>query len=369
VSLRPTQLALLGVLLLAVSLAGVPFFLHTHAIPALHGVVVDGRGFGVSEASVFLFSEDEMRLVEETTSDEDGDFDFLLGVESGRVLVRPRAESGFLPAWSPANAGRAGRLPFVLRPARTLAVDVRDERGAPVPQAEVRVYEVRSEPAVVALARTDAEGHAVLLAPERAHVAAFAPTGPHLARWRFDADIASEGARLELVLPPARTVSGIVRGASGPLAGIVLVSWEEGLAEGWNGFTRSDEEGRFELPCSAAPTLVRALDPAGAHLPARLRVAERGDELVELTLERGTPLVVQTTRGGLPLESLVWSWSPQAEAWSWGVRSSASGRATVPVAKRFSIRAEPLDPAFAPLDAWDVAYEVGTLRLEAPKTP
>jgi hypothetical protein len=74
---------------------------------------------------------------------------------------------------------------------------------------------------------------------------------------------------------------------------------------------------------------------------------------------------VRITRNGLPLEAFVWSWSPEAEVWGWGARSSPSGRATVPVGERFSIHADPLDPAFDALEAWDVPYRTETLRLEA----
>lgn len=363
--LRPTQVALLAVCALAISLAGVPYLLRAPRAGALRGVVVDARGFGVTDASVYLFDEGALRLVEETRSDPDGDFEFHLAVDGARVLVQPPEASGLLPAWSAAGAEAESRLAFVLHPARELTVRVRDARGAALPLAEVRVYEEREEVAVLACVRTDLEGRARLPAPERAHVAVLAPSAPHLMRWRFDLEVPAGGARLELEVPESVTLDGVVHGPEGPLAGVILVSWEEGAPEGWNGFTRSDSAGRFTLARTRNATLLRALDPSGAHLPARLRLPPGASAPLVLALEPGAPQVVRTTRNGLPLEAFVWSWSPTAEVWSWGARSDPAGRATLPVGERFSIHAQPLDRAFAPMEAWDLPYRMETLRLEA----
>jgi len=365
VRLRPTQIALLAVGALALSLAGVPYLLRTPGTGALRGVVVDARGFGVVDASVYLFEEEALRLVEETRTDPDGDFEFHLPVSGARVLVKAPEASRLLPAWSASGAEAQSRLALVLHPARELGVRVRDERGAPLPLAEVRVYEEREEVAVLASVRTDHEGRARLPAPERAHVAVRAPSEPHLMRWRFDLEVPAGGARLELEVPDSLPLSGVVRGPEGPLAGVVLVSWEEGAFEGWNGFTRSDSAGRFTLARTRGATLLRALDPSGAHLPTRLRLAPGAGEPLALELEPGAPQVVRTTRNGLPLEAFVWSWSPTAEVWSWGARSDPAGRATVPVGERFSIHAEPRDRAFASMEAWDLPYRMESLRLEA----
>lgn len=363
--LRPTQVVLLGVFALALSLAGVPFLLGSPDTGALRGVAVDSRGFGVAGASVFLFQEQELRMLEETRTDDDGDFEFLQATTGTRVFVRPEPGSGLLPAWSPSEAEGETRLALVLHPARALEVHVRDPQGAPIPLAEVRVYTQRTETVVLATARTDARGSAHLPAPAQAHVAVLAPREPRLMRWRFDLAIPEAGLELEFSMPSGESLGGVVRGPEGPLANIVLVSWEEGSLDGWNGFARSDERGCFTLPRTPGPTLVRAQDPSGAHLPARVRATTVGEEGLEIHLEAGAPQIVRTTRNGLPLEAFVWSWSPEAEVWSWGARSSPAGRATVPVGERFSIRAEPLDPAFGPMEAWDVPYRTETLRLEA----
>lgn len=363
--MRPTQVALGAVLALAISLAGVPFVLRSPEEAALRGVVVDSRGFGIADASVFLFQESELRLVGETRSDEDGDFEFPLMPQDARIFVQPSPSSGLLASWSPSRTEAEERVAFVLHPARTLEVRVRDAQGAPVPLAEVRVYETRAEPVVVALGRTDGTGLARMPAPPRAHVAVLATQEPRLMRWRFEQDIPARGARLEFELPAPRVLRGFVRSPDGPLAGIVLVAWEEGDPEGWNGFAHSDDSGRFELPSTRTRTIVRALDPSGAHLPALLHVGPETGEPLDLELQPGSPQVVRTTRNGFPLEAMVWSWSPTAETWSFGARTSKGGRATLPVGERFSILAEPLDPAFAPMEAWDVPYRTETLHLEA----
>jgi hypothetical protein len=364
------QLALAFVALVALSLAGIPFFVREDdSSGPTRGVVIDGRGFGVAGAAVFLFSEQDLQLIEEARTEEDGDFAFHLDTTRARVFVRPPAQSSLLPAWGPSAEEAAGQQAFVLRPARSLVVEVTDPLGAPLAGAEVRVYERRDEAAVIALATTDGEGRATLLAPARADVAVFAPDRARLARWRFDCMIPEQGATLSFALPSAHSIAGQVRGPAGALEGILLVSREEGMEGGWNGFAHSDAEGRFELPFTDAPSSLGACDPAGEHLPARLLFETLPDGPFELALERGAPLVVRVSRNGFPLGARVWSWNPASESWSYGTRTGPSGRAEVPAAARFGVRAEPLDPAYAPLEAWDVPYEEGTLPLEVDPRP
>jgi hypothetical protein len=362
----PTRSALVLLGVLIVALVGVPGLWRTRAPEGvIRGVVVDGRGFGIADAAVFLFSEEDLQLIEETRTDAEGDFDFQLTAERPRVLVRPPQASELLSSWGPSAEEAGGTLAFVLRPARPVDVTVRDEAGRPVVGAEVRVYEHRLEAAVVSLAETDVRGRATVTAPAQADLAVFAPGAPRLARWRFDVSIPEAGAELTFSLPAARTVRGHVTDGSQPLEGIVVVAWEEGIEGGWNGCATSDRDGRFELPFTAGPLVVRALDPGLTFLPAKLRLATEPEEPLELALARGSAQVVRTARAGLPLVARVWSWSPEAEAWGWGARTTSSGRATLPVSARFAIHADPLDPAYAPLEAWDVPFEGSTLRLEA----
>lgn len=357
-----------GVALLALALMGVPFFLARRLPGTLDGgLVVDGRGFGVADAAVYLFSEEHLQLVEETRTDEDGDFTFHLDAARPRIWVRPPGDSGLLPAWNPPAEATSGPQAFVLARARPLCVNVRDlfQADAPIAGAEVRVYEAEEEPSVVAIGTSGVDGRALLSAPAVAHVAVFAPGPTRLARWRFDVAVPEQGGELFLALPPVRELRGHVRDAHGPLAGIVLVSWEEGLEGGWNGFVRSDAQGAFVLPCTAGPTEVRALDPEGRALPRRLRLASDHEGPLEIELVQGHELAVRTTRKGFPIGARVWSWAPEAEAWGWGLRTSSGGRARISVDARFGIRAEPFDPALAPLEAWDVPYTEGLLSLEA----
>ncbi|NOT30766.1 MAG: hypothetical protein HOP15_10010, partial [Planctomycetes bacterium] len=303
-------------------------------------------------------------------SEEDGDFAFQLEAARPRLFVRPSAESGLLPAWGLPAEDAAGSQAFVLRRARRLAVEVRDLAGAPVVAAEVRVYERRGEAAVIALGETDRDGRAVLLAPALADVAVIAPGNARLARWHFDCSIPAEGSTLAFTLPPATSVSGQVLGAAGPLEGIVLVAREDGLEGGWNGFALSDAEGHFALPFTAAASTLSAYDPAAEYLPGRLRFdSTRASPALALELERGAPLVVRVSRQGLPLGARVWSWCPTSASWSAGARTGPSGRAKVPVGARFGVHAEPLDPAYASLEVWDVPHETGTLQLEAGARP
>ena len=225
---RATQVGLVGFGLLALSMTGIPFFLHApERADVLSGVVVDGRGFGVEGASVYLFSEDDQSLIAETLTDGDGDFEFQLEAERPRVYVRPSEEEGLLAAWSLPCEELAPRLSFVLQPAHPLGVTVRNHAGELVAGAEVRVYD-RREPAVVSLGETDGLGRAVLAAPASAHVAVLAPGAVPVARWRFDFEVQPAGSELELTLPAARVVRGRVQGERGPLGGVVVIASEAG---------------------------------------------------------------------------------------------------------------------------------------------
>jgi hypothetical protein len=330
--------------------------------------VVDERGFGVKDAAVYSFSVQHEALIEETLTDEDGDFTLSVTPEEARVYVVPPREGGLLSAWGPLAEDSSGRLAFVLHPSREVRVTVRDAGGKPVAGAEVRAYDLRGELAVVSLVETDADGRARLRVPARAHVAALAPDPPRSMSWRFDLEVAAEGAAIELLLPAARPLRGSVRDEGGPLANICLLSGREGADEGPTGMATSATDGSFELACDSGPFLLQAVDPDGTHLPYRARLS--GDSCGELViqLERGRPLVVRTTRGGFPIESRVWSWSPSTQAWGWGTRTRA-GRATVAVDESYSLHALPLDPAFDALEVWNVPYEQGSLHLEAKATP
>jgi len=369
VKLQATRVTLGLVLALALALAGVPALLPARTpLAPLHGVVIDDSGYALAGARVFLFAEDEARLCSATESDASGEFSFPLVPARPRVLVRAPPASGRLDAFGPPVEDAGGRLAFVLPRARPLVVRVRAADGAPVADAEVRVYSERGEAALVALGTTDARGQIELGAPARAHVAAFAPdTG--LARWAFDVELAEAGGEVELELTPATPLRGRVHAQGEALAGIALVLWEDGLAGGWNGLATSDAEGAFELPRTAAPCTLRALDPAGRFLPARVTLAPDGPDFVALELALGARQTVRTTQRGLPLVTRVFAWSPAVEAFGYGQRTNGAGRVELAVAERFAVVALPLDPAFAPLERWDMAPSALDLRLEPQRSP
>ena len=370
-NLSPTRLALLAVLLLAFTLAGVPSFAPAGPPPGpLRGVVIDGAGFALADARVFLFAEHEGRLCAETRTDKHGEFDFVVVPPHPRVFVRAPAGSGRLDAFGPPAEDCGAALAFVLQQARTLVVHVRDEAGAPVEGAEVRVYEERTEAAIVALARSDEHGNARVAAPARAHVAVVAPDEAGLMRWKFDLDVPESGLELDFELPEARPVRGRVSAAGEPVAGIELVLWQDEVDGGWNGFATSAADGTFTLPWTGGPATLRALDPAGRFLPARRALAADGPGELLLELERGARRVVRTSRRGLPFVARVFAWSGSAEAWGYGPRTNGAGRVELPVDAPFGLHVAPLDPALEPIECWDVPADSGELRLEPePRRP
>jgi len=365
VRLAPTRAALLLVLALALALAGVPTLVPEEPTPGpIRGVVIDSTGYPLAEAQVYLFSEREGRLHARTRSDAQGEFRFTLVPPGPRVFVRAPPGSGRLDAFGPPAEDCGASLAFVLHPARPLEVRVRDQAGAPLAGAEVRVYEERTEASAVGLAHTDAQGTARVGAPARAHVAVVATDGTGLMRWRFALAVPEAGTTLDVTLPRAELVRGRVRCAGEPVAGIELVAWEDGLEGGWNGFATSAEDGSFALPRTSAATTLRALDPRGRFLPARLVLGTPSADALEVELVRGEPQVVRTTRRGLPVVTRVFAWSEEAGAWSYGPRTNGAGRVELPVGARFALHAAPLDPALEPSECWDVPRGQGELRLE-----
>lgn len=365
-----TRLAVLLTSALALALAGVPTLGPARPVGPLRGVVIDSAGFALVDAQVFLFAEEEERLYGETRTDAAGEFDFALVPPHPRVFVRAPAGSGRLDAFGPPAEDCGATLAFVLQRARPLAVQVHDERGAPLAGAEVRVYEERTEAAVVALARTDEQGKAQLPAPARAHVAVVAPDETGLMRWKFELEVPEDGLELDFELPTARRLQGFVRAAGQPVSGVELVLWQDGLDGGWNGFTTSAADGSFCLPWTRGPATLRALDPAGRFLPARraLDPEEPGEPQLELT--PGTRRVVRTSRQGLPFVARVFAWSEEAEAWGYGPRTNGAGRVELPVDAHFGLHVAPLDPALEPIECWDVPPGPDELRLEPkPRRP
>jgi hypothetical protein len=357
---------LLLVSVLALGLAAVPALFPIAPRPgSLRGVVLDERGFGVPSAAVYLFDADAGRMVEEVRSGPKGDFASTLDRGRARIFVQPPAAAGLAADWA-RSPPDGGRLAVVLRRGRALRIRVRASDGRPVSGGEVRVHDPGADYDVVALARTDDLGRARLIVPERVTVGVVPEDATLAPRWSLDLDVPAAGLDLDLELPRSTPFRGEVRGADGPLAGILLTAWEDGPGGEWNGFDRSDVEGRFELARTSPGTLLRAVDPRGVHLPLRITFAGPPPVPLVLTLERGNPLVVRPSWDGRSSEARIWSWSPSAATWSFGERTE-EGAARVPVESRFGIRADPFDPALAPIDAWDLPLQAQDLRLESPR--
>ncbi len=348
-----------------VALMGLPEWLRP-GIPRgpIEGVVVDERGFGIAGAALFLFETEGSRLAEETRSDPRGRFAFQQRPHFFDVYARPPEESGRVGAWALSRSRSTPEVALVLRTGRVLTVRAVDERGRALPGAEVRAYDRRGE-AVVSRAFTDRDGRSSLLAAAQTHLAVFDPdTG--LARWRLDLGVPEEGGYHSVQIPEARSLSGRVRDRDGPLEGIVVITSEEGAGAGWNGFALSDAEGNVTLPVTSRPTLVRALDPDLAHLPVSRRLEAGARDLGEIVMDTGEPLAVHTARGGSDLVARVWAWCPACATWSWGRWTDELGMLSLRVSSRFALFAEPLDPIYGPLEAWDLEYDEPYLELRGP---
>lgn len=363
-TLDRTKVGLGALLASTLALAGVPGLV-AEVPPSgpLRGVVVDSSGFALADARVFLFREDEERLVGETSTDSSGEFRFALVPPRPRVFVRAPAGSGRMDAFGPSAQDAGASLAFVLHRARALTVRVRDEAGQALAAAEVRVYEERGEAAVLALAHTDERGEAHLGAPSRAHVAVVAPQSG-LMRWAFDLTVPEEGRSLEFVLPSAHALHGRVLARGEPVAGVALVAWEDGAAGDWNGHATSAADGSFTLPRTHAPLTLRAVDPLGRFLPTRLALAPDGPTEVELELAAAELQIVRVARAGRPLVARVFVWCEAAGTFGYGLRTNGAGRIELPVPEHFSLHAAPLDQAQEPIEAFDLGRTSSEIRLD-----
>lgn len=361
-STRATRWTLGGIALAALALAGLPEVLPAGAPPGvLRGVVVDSAGYALPGAQVYLFAGDSERPRAETRTDAAGGFDFAFVPPLPRVFVRAPEGSGRLDACGPAP-GTRGPLAFVLHRARPLTVRVSRPEGLSLAGLEVRVHEARGESSVLALARTDGEGRAVLGAPARAHVVVEErDTG--LFRWSYDVAVPESGRELTLELPASRPLAGTVRVDGRPRAGLAL-TLHGGVERVWSSATRSDEHGRFLLARPPGPFTVTVRDPLGRVLPGHYRIAPELDGELALEAEEGAPQVVRTTRGGRPLAARVHLWSPELELLGPGLRTNGSGRIELAVPPQFTLITAPLDEVQEPMLVPDLARSERELALD-----
>ena len=349
----------------AIALSGVPG-IGPGPTPAgsLSGLCLDARGYAVPDARIALFDANTLELVETTRSDLEGRFAFQARPASFSAFAEAPEGSGFANTWVLDRTRENHSIELILRAARDVGVRVVDENGRPIEGAEVRVYEIRREPALVAHATSDREGRATLKAPTRVHIAVRAEGRPQ--RWQYDLDVPAEGTQYSFHLPRGRTVRGTVTGPYGPAPGILVSSWQSAEPQEWNGYAVTDEKGRFELVTSAASAELEILDPTGFHLPVVEAVDAEEEELGEIPLARGERVSVQTTDAdGRPLPTRVWIWSSETHCWSYGRETDDAGFIELAADGRYSVVAEPTYGGDDPLELWNKKLDANPVELSS----
>ncbi len=373
-------LFLLGVGTLA--LAGVPGY-GTYLAPegSIAGIVRTVDGETLEDVEVALFDGGRLSLVEIAYTDDHGRFAFSWAPSEFELLATsPRDD--LAPAWADrdALALHAGEVDLeftlALPAARPETVSVVDAHGNPIEGAEVRVLSGGPDPAVLERVLTDTNGSARVrrpLGPEDALLAVLAPNAgaEHWLAWSST-----------IVLPKApRHVGRVVDEDGQPIADLTVSAWSDdaaadGRTEGFQGWTPTDEDGRFVLACASTATL-RITDPAGRFAPASHELDPADDGPLELGLTRGRRLevsVVRSVESDAPLRADVRVLT--GEVWSHRVRTDAEGRARfrVPLDAHPSVIAVPVgsEPAANALTTWDAPATRRELQLAPPradKTP
>jgi len=349
----------------AIALSGVPG-IGPGPTPAgsLSGLCLDARGYAVPDARIALFDANTLELVEITRSDLEGRFAFQARPASFSAFAEAPGNSGLANAWVLDRTRDNHSIELILRTARDVGVQVVDENGRPIEGAEIRVYERRKEPALVAREKSDREGRATLKAPPSVHIAVRAKGRPQ--RWQYDLDVPAEGAHYSFHLPRGRTVSGTVTGPFGPAPDILVSSWQSAEPREWNGYAVTDEKGRFELVTSAASAELEILDPTGFHLPVVEAVDAEEEELGEIPLARGERVSVQTTDAdGRPLPTRVWIWSSETHCWSYGRETDDAGFIELAADGRYSVVAEPTYGGYDPLELWNKKLDANPVELSS----
>lgn len=359
----PITLLLVLALGLLGALLGVPTLTPPAPAGARTGVVVDARGYGAAFTSVYHFDA-AGELVERTLTDEQGRFALRVPTAVAHVLAHPERDRGLAPRWRLDEPLEAARLEFVLAPARPLDVLVRDELGATVPGAEVRVYERGPQVAAIAMARTGSDGVARLVTPPRADVAVHVPGEPGRWAWRQDVALPGEGpGRLEVELAAPRVVRGVVHGNGAPVEGLCLLAGDPAAPQDF-AFTTSAADGSFALAVAdVGCTELQVVDPEQRYLPRRLVLTDR--EPLDVALVPGAPLEVAYGSPASDPRAWVWAWNSEEQLWSWGLSTAADGRVRLRVGRRFGLHAEAVSPGYEGLTLWDLEYRSPFLRLGA----
>ncbi len=361
--LTKAALVMLGVG--AIALSGVPGIGSSPGPDgSLSGLCLDHSGYAVPDARVALFDANSLELLETTRSDSEGRFAFQSTPASYSAFAEAPDDSGLSNTWVLDRTQANSSIELILREGREVMVRVVDENGRALESAEVRVYEIRRDPAMVAHERTDREGRVTLKAPPSAHIAVRAEGRPQ--RWQYDLDVPVEGGHYSFHLPKGRTIRGTLHGPYGPAAGIVVNSWQNAEPREWNGYTVTDAEGQFELAASVTSTELEILDPTGFHVPTLEVVGAGTNELGTITLERGNRVSVQTLDAdGRSLPTRVWIWSSDAHCWSYGRETDDAGFIELMADERYSIVAEPVFGGYEALELWDKKFDTNPVQLSS----
>lgn len=366
--LTPAKLTLLMLGVGTVALMGVPGFGRYYPPQgAVTGLVVDTRGLGLDGIEVALFDDHELSLVALTRTDAHGSFAFHQVPPRFHVFAYPVGTEPLVGAWA-LDCERAplNHVELTLSAGHALSVAVVDERGMPLRETEVRVYDPGQGAIAVHRVPTDEDGRVALVTPPFCHIAVLGPAD-FAPAWFFDQEISEQGRSLEVTLRPAIEVAGRVVDSEGtPLAGIVVSGWEFESEEHWTGYVLTDSQGSFRLPTASGQAFVRAVATDRPYLPAVEAVGGTA-ELAELVLGPGHPLEVRTRSDGEGLQTRLWVWSESAGAWGWGETTDADGLLATVVSTVHGLIAEPLDDAHDEAEALDLTYQGPSRLLPLPR--
>ncbi len=142
---------------------------------AITGEVLDAAGRARPDVQVGLFRGGSLDLVELTRTDWLGRFAFQQAPATFHVLALPEPREALGPGWLlDLEGGSDSRVVVVLPSTNEVRVEVLDDTGSPVEDAEVRVYlDARGEllpTTLQARGRTAADGTAQLAAPPLCHL-------------------------------------------------------------------------------------------------------------------------------------------------------------------------------------------------------
>lgn len=362
-SLGKASLLMLG--LSTVALMGVPGF-GRYAPPEgdLVGVTLDAAGHRLPQVEVALFDDRDLSLVATTTTDEHGHFAFGIVPERFHVFASYPDDPRWTGDWA-LDRERAPNVAVELHLERgtPLVVRVIDFAGRPVPGSEVRLYDARLEPQVLARVESDEKGVAALSAPGPVHLYVKPSAASGLApRWFLDLAPDAEETNLVVELSPEHEIAGTLTDEEGaPVEGAVVTAWDE--FESFAGWTRSDADGAYHLVTGGETAALRFADPDRRLLPLQRSFAAGPGRDAVLAGGRSRRLRIGTPEE--PIPARVWLRDEETASWSWGGLTEPDGMLRTAVGERFSVYAQPLSSPSEPLVVWDRSVREEPLQLVA----